>query len=132
MYKWVRTLTKCCLTCREIKQIRKDQNTAPNEKWGEEVLYHFHTVHTDHRRPLMRMSFGIHHCLVVIDTFSRFIQVCQVISTDATHATEAMSVFKTFFGIPQKLVFDQGTSLMSTAFSSFLQEFGITYAPRTK
>ena len=32
MYKWVRTLTKSCLTCRKNKQNRKDQNTAPNEK----------------------------------------------------------------------------------------------------
>ena len=32
MYKWVRTLTKSCLTCRKIKKIRKDQNNAPNEK----------------------------------------------------------------------------------------------------
>ena len=27
MYKWVRTLTKSCLTCRKNKQIRKDQNS---------------------------------------------------------------------------------------------------------
>ena len=40
MYKWVRTLTKSCLTCRKNKQIRKDQNTAPKEKWGEEVPSH--------------------------------------------------------------------------------------------
>ena len=49
MYKRVRTLMKSCLTCRKNKQIRKDQNTAPNEKWGEEVPYPFHTVHIDHK-----------------------------------------------------------------------------------
>ena len=42
------------------KQIRKDQNTTPNEKWGEEVPYPFHTVHIDHRGPLNPMSDGKH------------------------------------------------------------------------
>ena len=78
------------------------------------------------------MSDGIHHCLIVIDDFSRFTQVYPVKSTDATHTFEAMSIFKTSFEIPQKLVYDRGTALMSTDFSTLLLEFGITHAPRTK
>ena len=132
MYKSVRTLRKSCLTCRRNKQIRKDQNTAPNERWGEEVPYPFQTVHTDHKGPLNPMSDGKHLCLVVIDAFSRFIQVYPVKSTDATHTIEAMSTFITSFGIPQKLVYDRGTSFMSTDFSTFLLEFGITHARGTK
>ena len=38
----------------------------------------------------------------------------------------------TEFGIPQKLVYDQGTSFMITDFSTFLLQFGLTHAPRTK
>ena len=75
MYKCVRTLTKSCLSCQKNKQIRKDQNTAPNENRGEEVLYPFHAVHIDQKGPLNPMSDGKHHCLVVIDAFSHFIQV---------------------------------------------------------
>ena len=78
------------------------------------------------------MGDGKHHCLVVIDAFSRFIQVYPVKSTDATHTIEAMSTFIISFGIPQKLVYDRGTSFMSTDFSTFLPECGITHAPRTK
>ena len=78
------------------------------------------------------MSDGKHHCLVVIDAFSRFIQVYSVKPTDATHTIEAMSTFISSFRIPQKLVYDRGASFMSTDFSTFLLEFGITHAPRTK
>ena len=78
------------------------------------------------------MSVGKHHCLVVIEAFSRFIQVYPVKSTDATHTIEAMSIFITSFGIPQKLVYDRGTSFKSTDFSNFVLELGITHAPRTK
>ena len=43
-----------------------------------------------------------------------------------------MSTFITSFGFPQKLFYDRGTSFMSTDFSTFLLELGITLAPRTK
>ena len=78
------------------------------------------------------MSDSKHHCLVVIDALLRFIQVYPVESTDATHILEAMSTFITSFGFPQKLVYDRGTSLMSTDFSTLLLEFGITHTPRRK
>ena len=78
------------------------------------------------------MSDGKHHCLVVIDAFSRFIQVYPVKSTDASNTIEAMTSFITSFGIPQKLVYDRGTSFMSTDFSTFVLDLGITHAPRTK
>ena len=121
MYKWVRTLTKSCLTCRKHKQIQKDQNTVPNEKWGEEVPYPFHTVNIDHKGPLNPMRDGKHHCLVVIDAFLRFSQVYPVKSTDATHTYGAMSIFRTSFEITQKLVHDRGTSSINTDFSSFFR-----------
>ena len=132
MYKCVQTPTKSCLTYRKNKQIRKDQNTAPNEKWGEEVPCPFHTVHIEHKGSLNPMSDGKHHWLVVKDAFLRFIQVYPVESTDATHTIEAMSTFITSFGIPQKLVYDGGSSFLSINFSTFLPEFGIAHAPKTK
>ena len=78
------------------------------------------------------MSDGKHHCSVVIHAFSRFIQVYPLKSTDATHTIEAMSVFINSFGIPQKLVCDRKSSFMSTDFSTFCLEFGISHALRTK
>ena len=78
------------------------------------------------------MSDGKHHCVVVIDAFSRFIQVFPVKSADATHTIGVTSTFISSFGIPQKPVYDRGTSFMSRDFSTFLLEFGITHAPRTK
>ena len=67
--------TKSCLICRKSEQNRKDQNTAPNEKWGEEIPYPFHTVHIDHKGLLNPTSDGKHHCFVVVNAFSGFIQV---------------------------------------------------------
>ena len=132
MYKWVRTLTKSCRTCRMNKQIGKNQNTAPNEKWGEEVTYLFHTVHLDPEGPLNPRKDLKQQCLGVKDAWSRFSQVYPVKSIDATYTIEAMSILIISFGIPRKLVSDQGTSFMSTDFSTFLLELRITHAPRKK
>ena len=72
------------------------------------------------------------HCLVAINAFLRFFQVYPDKSTDATHTIAAMSIFINSFGIPQKLLSDRGTSFMSTDFSTFFLQLGITHAPRTK
>ena len=82
--------------------------------------YPFHTVHIDHKGPMNPMSDGKHHCLFVLDAFSGFVQVYPVRSTDATHTIEAMSIFITYFGIPQKIVYDRRISFMKTDLSNFL------------
>ena len=87
LFKWIRTLTKSCLSQRKNKEIRMDQNTAPNDKWGEEIPYLFQTVHFDHKGPLNSKSDRKHHGLVVVDAFSHFIQKYPVKSTDSTFTT---------------------------------------------
>ena len=77
MYRWVRTQTKGCLTCRKNKQKRKDQKTAPDEKWGE-VPYPLHIVQIDHKGPLNTMSDSKQHCLVVIDAFRASVKCIQL------------------------------------------------------
>ena len=68
-------------------------------------------------------------CLVVVDAFSRFIQVNPVKSIHSIYTIEAITTFKISFGIPQRLVYDRETSFMSTDFSIFLLELGITHSP---
>ena len=78
------------------------------------------------------MSDGKHHCLAIVDAFSRFIQVYPIESTDATHTFEATSAITTSLGILRRFVWDRGTSFMIADFSMFLREFSRTHAPRTK
>ena len=96
----LRTLTKGCLDCRKNKRGRKDQNINTNNNWGDKVPYRFHTVHIDHNGPLNPNSDGKHHCLVVLDEFSRFIQVYPVKLSCSIHTTEAITAFITSFGGP--------------------------------
>ena len=131
MYKWVKHLIASCLDCQKNKKKRKDIYEAPLEKWTDTIPFPFHTVHIDHKGPLNPPSNGKHHCLVIVDSFSRFIQVYPVRSTDAFDTIKAFEKFILSFGIPQKLVYDKGSAFMNQNFTSWIHELGITPAPRT-
>ena len=128
-YKWVSSLIADCLNCQKNKSKRHDLNSAPLEKWGETVCIPLHTVHIDHKGPLNPPSKGKRHCLVVVDAFTRFIQVYPV--TNAQDTIEAMEKFVVTFGIPQKLVYDKGSSFLNSDFTNWAKELAITHAPRT-
>ena len=76
-------------------------------------------------------SNGKHNCLVIVDSFSRFIQVYPVRSTEASDTIKAFEKFIMSFGIPQKLVYDKGSAFMNQDFTSWIHELGVTPAPRT-
>ena len=58
-------------------------------------------VYIDHEGPRKPMSNGKHHCLVVVDAFSRFIQLYPVKLFDSTHTMDAMNTFMTFLESPK-------------------------------
>ena len=132
MYKWIENLIAKCLDCQKInKNGERDIHEAPLEKWTDTVPFPFHTVHIDHKGPLNPPSNAKHHCLVIVDSFSRFIQVYPVRSTDAVDTINALEKFILSFRIPQKLVYDKGSAFMNQDFTSYIHELGITPAPRT-
>ena len=120
-----------CLDYQKNKQKRRDIHEAPLEKWTDTVPFPFHTVHIDHKGPLNPPSNGKHHCLVIVDSFSRFIQVYPVRSTDAVDTINTLEKFILSFGIPQKIEYDKGSAFMNQDFTSYIHELGITPAPRT-
>ena len=101
MFKWVTVPINDCLSCQKNKQKRKDLHEAPLQPWGGLETVPFRTVHIDHKGPLYPRSSNFEHCLVVVDSFSRFIQVYPVKSTSALHTIAAMETWSLIFGIPQ-------------------------------
>ena len=131
MQKWVQALVNDCLICQKNKHKPSQPNQAPLENWNDDIPFPMHTVHIDHKGPLNPSSKGKKHCLVVVDAFSRFVQVYAVKPTSASDTIKALEKFITSFGIPQKLVYDRGTAFMNHDFTHWLKEMGITHAPRT-
>ena len=78
MYKWITHIFAGCLDCQKNKQKRHDLNEAPLEKRIDTIPFPFHTVHIDYKGPINPPSNGKKHCLVIVDSFSQFLQVYPV------------------------------------------------------
>ena len=91
----------------------------------------FRTDHIDRKGNLYPSSSDFEHCLVVVEYFSRFIQVYPVKRTSALHTNEAMENWISIVGNPQILVYDRGSAFINIEVTNWATELGITLAPRT-
>ena len=130
-YKWIVYLIEDCIECQTNKTKRHDLHEAPLEQWGELETTPFKTIHIDHKGPLRPSSNSNTHCLVVVDAFSRFIGAYPVRDTGAQTTINALEKWITSYGIPQKIVHDNGSAFINSDFINWTKEFGITLAPRT-
>ena len=71
------------------------------------------------------------HCLVVVDAISRILGVYPVRDEGAQTTINALENWITSYGIPQKIVHDDGSAFINRDFVNWTKEFGITLAPRT-
>ena len=131
MFKWIEMLMLDCLSCQTNKSARKDLNEAPLEPWGQLEAIPLHTLHIDHKGPLRPLSKGNRFCLVIVDAFSRFIQVYPSKNAEALETVNQLEKFITTFGIPQQIVHDNGNAFISNDFVHYTNEMGITLCPRT-
>ena len=127
-YKWIVYLIEDCIECQTNKTKRHDLHEAPLEQWGELETTPFKTIHIEHKGPLRSNSNT--HCLVVVDAFSRFIGAYPVRDTGAQTTINALEKWITSYGIPQKIVHDNGSAFINSDFINWTKEFGITLAPR--
>lgn len=63
--------------------------------------------------------------LTIIDKFSKFAQAYQLDNRNSIEVIAALSQFMSNFGIPKKLVFDQGAEFSGNMFNNFLAQYDI-------
>ena len=125
-YKWIVYLIEDCLECQTKKSKRHDLHEAPLKQWGELETTLFKQFHIDHKGPLRPSSNSNNHCLVVVDAFSRFIGVYTVKDTSAQATITALEKWITSYGIPQKIIHDNGTAFINSDFINWNKKYGIT------
>ena len=130
-YKWIVHLIEDCIECQTNKMKRHDLHEAPLEQWGEIETTPFKTIHIDHKGPLRPSINSNSHCLFVVDAFSRFLGAYPVRHTGAQTTINALERWNSSYGIPQKIVHDNGSAFIKSDFINWTKEFGITLAPRT-
>ena len=129
MLKWIEKLMIDCLSCQNYNSASKNLNEAPSEPWGQLEAIPLHTLHIDHKSPLRPLSKGNRFCLVIVDAFSRFIQVYPSKNAEALKTVNQLEKFITTFGIPQKILHDNGKAFISKDFVHYTNEMGIKLCP---
>ena len=65
--------------------------------------------------------------IVVIDYFSRYIEVANLSSTTTAHVTEKLKSIFGCHGVPDTLVTDNGPQFSAAEFAAFASEYGFTH-----
>ena len=101
------------------------------EQWGDLETTPFKTIHIDHKGPLRSSSNSNTHCLVVEDAFPKFLGAYPVNDIGAQTTINQLEKWITSYGIPQKIVHDNGSDFLNRDFTNWTKELGLTLAPRT-
>lgn len=80
----------------------------------------FHTLHADHLGPFVRSKKGNMYLLVIIDAFTKFINIRAVKDTKSVTAIKVFKEHFSYFGVPSRLITDRGTCFTSTKFKDFV------------
>ena len=130
MFDWICVLTADCLACQNKNPKPKPLKEVPlEERQGDTAP--FCAIHINHKGPLHPPSNRNTHCLLIIDSFSRFLMVYPVTNTGAQATIAAVENWILHFGIPQSIIHDRGTAFLNTDFVNWSKELGVTLRPRT-
>ena len=121
MFDWICALTAECLACQNNKAKPKHLNELPLEEWQGDTAP-FCAIHFDHKGPLNPPSNRNTHCLLIVDSFSRFLMVYSVINTQHKLQLQRLQNGYFFLEFPsQKYMIEEQlfvTQILSTGLKS--------------
>ena len=114
----IEATTKSCDGCQRMKV---NQQLVPVHPW-EYPEGPWRRIHVDYAGP-----FESHRFLVVVDAFSKWLEVVVMKDSDALHTIEALREMFSRWGIPRQLVTDNGPQFVSNMFQRFMKSNGIKH-----
>lgn len=117
MRKYIEQYIGCCIGCIFGKKPsgKKEGYLYPIPKKAEP----FDTLHIDHYGPLPKTSRGNLHVIVVVESFTKFVFLKAVKSTNAKYAVNFLREIFNLYGKPRVLISDQGSAFTSRRFQQF-------------
>ena len=113
---------KSCTACLQAKQAPARAPlhpwTWPSKPWQR--------IHVDYAGPFLGRNF-----LLVVDTHSKWGEVIDVPTTNATKTIEVLRRLFARFGLPSQLVSDNGPQFVSKEFEQFMKSNGIKHTKST-
>lgn len=125
MRRFIKKYVRSCLECAHHKGTNGKQQGELHPIKKPEIP--FHTIHADHLGPFVRSKRGNVYLLVIIDGFTKFINIKPVKNTKSSTSIRILREHISFFGTPVRLITDQGSSFTSNSFRSFVKSQGIKH-----
>ncbi|XP_039602322.1 uncharacterized protein K02A2.6-like [Polypterus senegalus] len=114
----IEKITQQCSGC---QMVQNEPERATLHPWEWPTLP-WERLHFDFAGPFMGTTF-----LVVVDTCSKWPEVCTMSSTTTSHTIEVLRDLFARTGVPQQLVSDNGPQFTATDFQVFLHKNGIRH-----
>lgn len=109
-----------CRNCENCKLKNRTTKECPNFTWPA-TSFPFERIHID------LFMFNNMNFLIVVDDFSKWIEVFVLQKTTAGHVIEKLKYFMSIFGFPKILVSDNGPQFSCNEFQSFCKVNGVKY-----
>lgn len=125
MRRYVKKYVSACMECahHKLPSGAKAGELHPIPKIGKP----FHTIHADHLGPFIRTKRGNTYILVIIDAFTKYINLTAVRNTKSATSVRVFREHISYFGTPSRLITDQGSSFTSKTFKDFIKASGIKH-----
>lgn len=125
MRRFVEKYIKACLSCAYYKHTAGKKQCKLNTI--EKVPVPFHTIHIDHVGPFVASRRKKKYLLVIVDAFTKF-TIIEPVRTLKTRCTERVLLdLMHLFGVPTRIVSDQGTSFTSRRFKTLCDTYGVKH-----
>lgn len=125
MRPYVKSYIDACIECAYNK--RPSGPTEGRLHISETVPVPFRTVHVDHLGPFTKSSRGNVYLLVVSDSFSKYVVLKAVKTTQSKSVILLFNELTAYFGLPSQIVSDRGTAFTSKLFEGYCDRNNIVH-----
>lgn len=125
MRRFVKKYVASCLQCAHHKA-----PSGPKEGFLHpipKIEMPFHTLHADHLGPFIRSKKGNVYLLVIVDAFTKFVNMRPVRDTKTSTAIRIFKEYFSLFGTPSRLITDRGSCFTSAKFKEFIEKLHIKH-----
>ncbi|GKT18908.1 hypothetical protein ADUPG1_011402, partial [Aduncisulcus paluster] len=120
----IRTWISSCVTCKKIKASPKKSIT----RFRTQAEEPFHTICVDTMGPFPTSASGYKHILVIVDKFTRWVELKALKTLETAEATSAiMNRVVARFGLPMNIVSDGAKQFSCYLTDHLWDTFGITH-----
>lgn len=124
--KRVKKYINNCLIC-----LFNNDSSNPREgnlQITDSPSFPYEIIHVDHFGPLKASSNGSKYILIIVDAFTRFINLFPVKTTSSKETIKNLSYVFSDRGNPSILISDRGTTFTSLEFSNFINSRNIKHS----